>query len=57
MNTVEVPSLDEALRRVQQHGGAIAVPKMPIPGVGWLAYCTDTESNTFGIMQPDEAAR
>ena len=37
-------------------GGAIAVPKMPIPGVGWLAYGKDTEGNIFGIMQSDPTA-
>ena len=57
VNTIEVESLDDALRRIQQQGGAVAAPRMPIPGVGWLAYCTDTESNTFGVLQPDEAAR
>jgi len=30
---------------------------MAIPGVGWLAYCTDPEGNTFGIMQSDNQAR
>jgi predicted enzyme related to lactoylglutathione lyase len=29
---------------------------MAIPGVGWLAYCADSEGNTFGIMQADERA-
>jgi predicted enzyme related to lactoylglutathione lyase len=29
---------------------------MPIPGVGWLAYCKDTEGNVFGIMQDDPQA-
>jgi len=33
------------------------VPKMPIPGVGWLAYAKDTEGNIFGIMQPDANAK
>jgi uncharacterized protein len=27
------------------------VPKMAVPGTGWLAYCTDPEGNTFGILQ------
>lgn len=56
VNTIEVPSLDEALRKIERQGGKIAVPKTPLPGVGWLAYFTDTESNTFGVLQPDEAA-
>jgi predicted enzyme related to lactoylglutathione lyase len=29
---------------------------MPIAGVGWLAYFTDTEGNMFGVMQSDETA-
>lgn len=29
---------------------------MPVPGVGWLAYCKDTEGNIFGMMQPDTKA-
>ena len=57
VNTIQVESLDEALRKVQAAGGAIAVPKMPIQGMGWIAYCTDTESNLFGLMEPDESAR
>ena len=38
-------------------GGTIALPKMPIPGIGWLAYAKDTEGNLFGLMQADPAAR
>ena len=37
-------------------GGTVALAKMPIPGVGWLAYCKDTEGNIFGMMQPDPKA-
>ena len=29
----------------------------PIEGIGWIAYCTDTESNMFGLLEPDVAAR
>jgi predicted enzyme related to lactoylglutathione lyase len=51
--TVEVPTLDEHVEKAKQAGGECVVPKMPIPGVGWLAYCKDTEGNIFGMMQPD----
>jgi uncharacterized protein len=57
VNTIGVASLDESVRRIESKGGKTVVPKMPIPGMGWLAYCVDTEGNTFGIMQPDESAR
>lgn len=56
VNTVDVPSLDDAVAAVEQNGGKTAVPKMPIPGVGWLAYCLDTEGNLFGMMQADPSA-
>ena len=29
---------------------------MPIPGMGFLAYLTDTEGNTFGMMEVDSNA-
>jgi len=37
-------------------GGQLAVPKMPIPGMGYLAYCTDPEGTMFGVMESDPAA-
>ena len=54
--TVDVPQLDESLGRVESLGGRIVVPKMPVPGVGWLAYAKDTEGNIIGLMQPDQSA-
>src|SRR5438067_34709 len=48
--TVDVPSVDEYTAKIEAGGGQIALPKMPIPGVGWLAYGKDTEGNIFGIM-------
>jgi uncharacterized protein len=56
-NTVRVPSVDDAVATVTKNGGKVAVAKMPIPGVGYLAYCTDTEGNVFGVMQPDANAK
>jgi predicted enzyme related to lactoylglutathione lyase len=29
---------------------------MTVPHVGYMAYCQDTEGNTFGMMQNDPAA-
>jgi predicted enzyme related to lactoylglutathione lyase len=54
--TAHVPSLDEALARLAEAGGSVAHPKMPIPGVGWLAYGKDGQGNIFGMMQPDPKA-
>jgi predicted enzyme related to lactoylglutathione lyase len=56
VNTVGVANLDETLKTAARAGGVCVVPKMPIPGVGWLAYCKDTEGNMIGMMQPDPQA-
>ena len=57
LNTVAVPSLDRAIRKIEQAGGNICVPKMAIPGVGWLAYVKDPEGNILGMMQNDPNAK
>jgi predicted enzyme related to lactoylglutathione lyase len=54
--TIEVGSVDEYIDKALSAGASLAVPKMPIKGVGWLAYCKDTEGNIFGMMQNDENA-
>jgi len=55
-NTIDVPSLDDAIRKVEEKGGKTVVPKMTIPGVGQIAYCQDPEGNTFGIIQEEASA-
>lgn len=55
--TIDVPDIDEYLNQVKKHGGKVTMEKSPIPGIGWLAYCLDTEKNIFGIMQSDMSAR
>jgi predicted enzyme related to lactoylglutathione lyase len=54
--TVAVDSVDDTMAKALENGGTIALPKMAIPGVGWLAYVKDTEGNIFGMMQNDPAA-
>lgn len=55
-NTIGVDSVDQAVEKVVAHGGKVLRPKSAVPGVGWLAYCEDTEGNRFGLMQDDPAA-
>ncbi len=54
--TVASQSIDADVASVTAHGGTIVVPKMAVPGIGWLVYCKDTEGNIFGIMQNDPHA-
>jgi predicted enzyme related to lactoylglutathione lyase len=55
-NTVDVESVDDAIARISRAGGKVVVPKMAVPGVGWLAYCADPDGAVFGIMQADPTA-
>jgi len=54
--TIGVASVDESVEKAVSSGGTVAVPKMPVKGIGWLAYCKDTEGNIFGMMQEDKNA-
>ncbi len=55
--TVAVGNVDETVTAVQRLGATVALPKMAIPTVGWLAYIKDTEGNLLGLMANDPAAR
>ncbi|MFZ0697639.1 MAG: VOC family protein [Nitrososphaeraceae archaeon] len=56
-NFIDVESVDEYSSKVQQLGGKVVVPKMSVPGMGYLAYCLDTENNSFGIWETNESAK
>jgi len=55
--TINVSDLDATVTKIEANGGTIAVPRMAVPSVGWLAYFKDTEGNIFGAMQSDPAAK
>ncbi|HEY5094150.1 MAG TPA: VOC family protein [Candidatus Eremiobacteraceae bacterium] len=57
VNTITVPDLEKTMGTILSSGGTMCVPKMAIPGVGWLAYFKDLDENIFGVMQPDGAAK
>ncbi len=54
--TVEIASVDGSVAKALALGGTVALPKMPIPTVGWLAYVKDPDGNIVGLMQPDPKA-
>lgn len=57
VNTIDVASIFEFMAKVKEEGGEVITPKMTIPGIGYHAYCKDTEGNLFGIMEADESAK
>jgi predicted enzyme related to lactoylglutathione lyase len=54
---VDVPFVDEFLKKVVQADGKALTEKTAIPGVGYSAYCKDTEGNIFGIFQRDPSVK
>ena len=49
--TINVEDIDKAVKKITAAGGKVTVPKMPVGGMGFLAYFTDTEGNTIGLWQ------
>jgi predicted enzyme related to lactoylglutathione lyase len=54
--TVDVANLDAMLAKLPACGGIECMPKMAVPGVGWMAYAKDPDGNIFGMMQSDPGA-
>jgi uncharacterized protein len=54
--TMDVDSIEDAIKKVEAAGGSVALPKQTIPGVGYQAYCVDPDGTIFGIHQRDDSA-
>ena len=52
MNYIQVDSIEDALKKVEDAGGTVAMPKAEIgQGMGWIAAFKDTEGNILGFHQ------
>ncbi|MGH2827764.1 MAG: VOC family protein [Actinomycetota bacterium] len=49
--TINVDSIDDALKRVEAGGGSSVTPRQEIPDMGAFAYFKDTEGNTLGLWE------
>ncbi len=57
INSIDVPSIDEFVARVEAAGGKVVVPKTALPGVGYQAYCADPQGAFFGLHEEDPEAK
>ncbi len=57
VNTIDVDSLEAAMKKVKGAGGRVLGEAQTVPGVGYFAYCADVEGNVFGMMESDETAQ
>jgi len=49
--TIDVPSIDEYIPKLEKAGGRLLGPKGEVPGMGFYAYFRDTEGNTIGLWE------
>ena len=55
--TIGVENIDAIIKKVEDNGGQVLMPKTAIPYVGWISKFLDTEGNLFCAMQYDNDAR
>jgi predicted enzyme related to lactoylglutathione lyase len=53
MLRMRVDNIDEASLAVENHGGRITVPTIPVPGIGLFSIGTDPDGNYFHMVQED----
>ena len=49
--TIDVDSVDDALKQVEAAGGSALQPRTELPGMGAFAYFTDPEGNVLGLWE------
>jgi predicted enzyme related to lactoylglutathione lyase len=56
-NYIDVKSLDEYSTKIENLGGKVVRNKTAVPGMGYFAFCIDTEKNSFAIWETNENAK
>jgi predicted enzyme related to lactoylglutathione lyase len=51
VNYVDVASIDATIEKATKLGATVALPKMPIPGVGAVACLIDPQGNMCGVWE------
>ncbi len=49
--TIDVDSIDDALKQIEAAGGSTVRSRTEIPGMGAFAYFKDSEGNTLGLWE------
>ena len=48
---ISVENLDDMIQKVLDAGGKMVGDRQTVPGIGETIYASDTEGNTFGMIQ------
>ena len=49
-NYIDVKSVDEYSSKIEKLGGKVVRNKTAVAGMGYFAFCIDTENNSFCYM-------
>jgi len=49
--TIQVDSIDDALKKIEAEGGSTLQPRTEITGMGAFGYFKDCEGNTMGLWE------
>jgi predicted enzyme related to lactoylglutathione lyase len=49
--TIQVESIDDSMKQVEDKGGSVVMPKADMGGMGWFAYFKDSEGNILGLWE------
>ena len=49
--TIDVEDIEEAGKKIADHGGEMIKDKMEVGDMGWAAYFRDSEGNLIGLWQ------
>ena len=55
-NYIGVPSVDDAVKKVEELGGKKVFEKTAVPGHGYFICCLDTEGNSFALWENGKEA-
>jgi predicted enzyme related to lactoylglutathione lyase len=55
-NYISVESVDDYAAKAVALGGQIALPKTPVPGMGYFLYIKDLDGNILGLWELDPSA-
>lgn len=49
--TIDVPSIDDYVKKVEAAGGKVVKAKVPVMDMGFVAYFQDPEGNVMGLWE------